>query len=128
MVYRVLRPGGGLFSWSRIVATASFCHAMADALVLRHAREQAWSAAARATIRMIGVLHRRHVHHGDASSLAAVKDKNLVAPEELEDAALETGFQTAGTFPLDPDRLGGETTVFAVLQASTRHSRPRSPR
>ena len=111
MAFRALRPGGrAFFVMPDRRYMQAVCHAMADALVLRHAREQAWSDPARAALQMIGVLQRRHVHHGDAAALADLQDKNLMVPEELEDAALEAGFQSVEALPLEPDPLGGETT------------------
>jgi SAM-dependent methyltransferase len=118
MVHRVLRPGGrACFIVPDRRYMHAFCHAMADAIVLRRAREQAWSEAARTAMRMIGTLHRRYVHHGDASALGGLRDKNMMAPEMLEDMALEIGFDAVEALPLDPDPLGGETALCLCAAA-----------
>ncbi|HVZ10503.1 class I SAM-dependent methyltransferase [Rhodopila sp.] len=115
---RVLRPGGRAFF---VVANRrylrAFCRAMAEALVLRHARDQAWSDAARTAIHMIGVLHRRDIHHDHAAAAPGLMDRTLFDPEELRDMALEAGFQTAETRPVEPDPVGGETALRLCREA-----------
>jgi SAM-dependent methyltransferase/uncharacterized protein YbaR (Trm112 family) len=112
LIHRILRPGGRAFlvAPSRRFAQA-LCHAMADALVLRHAREQTWSDPARSAIHMIGLLYQRHIHHGNAPALAHVRDKQLYQPEELADLALETGFDEIATIPLEPDQAAADSTL-----------------
>lgn len=118
MVHRVLRPGGRAFFVvpnRRYLGAVS--QAVARALVLRNAREQNWSNPARTAIQMIGVMQFRHLHNGDAGALAGLRDRNLFYPERLADLAQEAGFQEAEAIPLDPDRLGGETSLRLCLAA-----------
>jgi len=112
LIHRILRPGGRAFlvAPSRRFAQA-FCHAMADALVLRHAREQAWSDPARAAIHLIGLLYQRYVHHSNAAAMAHVRDKQLCQPEELAELARETGFDAIATIPLTPDQSPAENAL-----------------
>src|SRR4051794_39727146 len=112
MIHRVLRAGGQaiLIAPNRRYRLA-MCHAIAEVLVLQRARQQSWPEPSRAVIRMIAAMHQRYVHHSDPIGLAAFDDKHVFHPEVLEDLAQAVGFAQAEARPLQPDRLGGETTL-----------------
>ncbi len=118
MVHRILRPGGrAFFVVPNRRYILAFCHAMATALVHRHAREGGWNAECDQALRLIANLRRQLVHQGDLAFLSGLRDKHLFSAEELTDMAREVGFATAETAPLDPDPSGGATTMRLCREA-----------
>jgi SAM-dependent methyltransferase len=105
MVHRALKPGGrAWFVVPNRRFRLAFCHATAEAVAQRFARDSAWSAEARATIDLLARYRLQLVHQGEPGQA------HLFDSSDLEDLAREVGFATAAMIPLDPDPIGAETT------------------
>jgi len=107
MVHRVLKPGGrAMFVVPNRRYHQALSQVLAAALVRQFARHGVWPEQHHALLQVLAHTRQRLIHRDDAPFLSNLQDKHFFDSEALEDVALELGFATADTFPLDPDALG----------------------
>jgi len=110
MVHRMLKPNGrALFIVSNRRYRQALCHATAEALVQRFARDGAWPEAKAGALDLTAHTRRILIHRDDMALLSDQEEKHLFDSDALEDLGRETGFATAEMIPLDLDPAGAET-------------------